>query len=102
MPNLDARVPAWLTQAGARLATKVEEWATRELIGYLRDNAEEFRRVSADRKDGVTLCVTISRIPGIDTLRAAARGQTPGAQQGLSFTGMPAVVIHAHPGYAIR
>jgi hypothetical protein len=102
VPNLDARVPPWLTQAGRRLAAKVEEWATGQLIGYLRDSAEEFRRVSADRKDGVTLCLTISRIPGIDTLRAAARGQSPGPQQGLSFTGMPAIVIHAQPGYAIR
>ena len=102
MPNLDARVPPWLTQAGRRLAAQGEDWATGQLIGYLRDSAEEFRRVSADRKDGGTLCLTISRIPGIDTLRAAARGQSPGPQQGLLFTGTPAVVIHAQPGYAIR
>jgi hypothetical protein len=102
VPNLDARVPPWLAQVGARLATKVEEWATRELIGYLRDNAEEFRRISADRQDGVTLRVTISQIPGIDMLRTAARGQSPVPQQGLSFTGKPAVVIHAQPGYTIR
>lgn len=102
VPNLDARVPPWLAQAGTRLAAKIDEWATRQLIGYLGENAEEFRRLCADRKDGVTLRVTISRIPGIDTLRAAARGQSPGPQQGWSFSGMPAVVIHAQPGHVIR
>jgi hypothetical protein len=102
VPNLDARVPPWLTQAGRRLATKIDEWATRQLIGYLRENADEFRRICADRQDGVTLRVTISRIPGIDTLRAAARGQLSGQHQGWSFTGTPAVVIHAQPGHVIR
>ena len=97
-----ARVPPWLTQAGRRLATKIDEWATRQLIGYLRENADEFRRICADRQDGVTLRVTISRIPGIDTLRAAARGQLSGQHQGWSFTGTPAVVIHAQPGHVIR
>jgi hypothetical protein len=103
VPNLDRRVPAFLTHAGRQLAAKIEEWASQQLIGYLRENAEEFRRVSATQHDGVTLRLTMSRVPGIETLRAAAGGRQSRPPQGTAWLkGAPATVIQAHPGYAIQ
>jgi hypothetical protein len=102
VPNLDARVPSWLVTAGNRLAAKVEEWMTRQLVAYLRENAEEFRRVSAAPQDGLTLRLTMTGVPGLASIRAAGHGRSLGPKQELSFKGMPAIVIHAQPGYAIR
>jgi hypothetical protein len=99
VPNLDARVPAWLTQVGRQLAAKVEEWAANQVAQYLTNQSEEFRRVSSSHHDGVTLRMTMS-IPGIETLRLIAQGQRPPGLEGTAWLkGTPNFAVVALPGH---
>lgn len=102
-PNFDSRLPAWLSVVGTRFAAKIAEWASVAVATYLRNNAEQFRRASASERDGVTLRLTLSRIPGIDVLRQIASGKVPRHAQGSAWLrGEPTFVAIATPGYAIR
>lgn len=101
-PNLDARVPAWLSGGGKQLADKIEEWASQHVAGYIESHAEEFRRVSASEHDGMTLRVTMTRVPGIETLRLAAKGQTEPTKDAAWLAGQPAVTVDAHQGHALK
>jgi hypothetical protein len=102
-PNLDARVPAWLTAIAAQLGAKIDEWASLQVAQYLSKNAEEFRRISATHHDGATLRITMTQIPGIATLRLVAQGKQPQALNGAAWLkGTPDFAVVAHPGYAIK
>ena len=102
-PNLEHRSPPWLSVIGHQLAGKVAEWASNQVAQYLGNNADAFRRLSAADQDGVTLRITMSRVPGMDVLREIARGQVPRAIQGMAWLrGEPAFEVVAVAGYAIR
>jgi len=103
VPNLEAKVPGWLVQIGRQLGAKVEEWASQQIAQYLANHAEEFRHASAAHHDGVTLSIKMSRVPGIEMLRLAARRQQPPVPlSAATFNGTPTFAVVAHPGYAIR
>jgi hypothetical protein len=101
-PNLDARVPVWLSGAGKQLADKIEEWASQHIASYIENHAEEFRRVSASEHDGMTLRIVMNRVPGIETLRLAAQGQTEPPKDAAWLTGQPAVTVDAHQGHTLK
>jgi hypothetical protein len=102
-PNLEHRSPPWLATMGARLAVKVEEWASLQIAQYVRNNAEAFRKAAASDRDGVTLRITMTRVPGMEVLRQVAKGQIPRGVQGDEWLrGEPAFEVVAAPGYAIR
>jgi hypothetical protein len=103
VPQLDSTVPTWLKQVGHQLAAKFEEWVSEQVVQYFRNNAEEFRRIAAAHHDGITLRITMSRIPGMETLRLVARGRIPRALEGSAWLkGTPAFAVHARAGYSIR
>jgi hypothetical protein len=63
---------------------------------------EQLRKLSLSDQDGVTLRISMSRIPGIETLRQISKGQVPRSAQGSAWlTGEPAFEVIATPGYAI-
>ena len=102
VPNLDARVPAWLVQSGQQLAAKVDEWASHQIAQYFTSHADEFRRAATAHHDGLTLRLTMS-IPGIEMLRMAAQGrQPPDLHGGAWLNGTPRFAVVALPGYAIK
>ena len=101
--NLENRVPPWLEQASRPLAAKLEEWASGHIVQYLRANAQEFRHACASHHDGVTLRITMTRVPGLETLRLAAQGRHAAIPRGTAWLrGAPQFAIIALPGYAIR
>jgi hypothetical protein len=103
VPNLDARSPAWLTQVGAQVAAKIDEWASHHVAQYLSNNAEEFRRVSALQHDGVTLRITMTRVPGMEMLRLLAQNKQPMGLDGTTWLkGTPEFAVVAHPGHTIK
>lgn len=103
VPNLEAEVPPWLRQVGHELAAKCEEWVSQQVVQYLANNAEEFRRISAAHHEGLTLRIVMSRVPGMEILRLIARGRLPRAVAGTAWLkGAPGFALHALPGYAIR
>jgi hypothetical protein len=102
-PNLEHRLPPWLSTIGAQLSGKVAGWASHQVAQYLRNNVEQFRKLSASDQDGVTLRIVMSRVPGIEVLRQIAKGQVPRSVQGTAWLrGEPAFEVVAAPGYAIR
>lgn len=101
-PNLDNKTPHWLGHAAHRLAAKIGEWAHVQMAQYLRNSAEEFQRVCASRHDGVTLRITMTRIPGMDGLQLLSQGKTSKHISHPGWpTGSPAFQIIARPGYTI-
>ena len=97
-PNLEHRLPSWLSVVGAQLAAKVVEWASLQVAQYLRNNAEQFRRAVLSDQDGLTLSVSMSRVPGMDVLRQIARGHVPSNVQGTSWLrGEPSFVVIPTP-----
>jgi hypothetical protein len=103
LPNLDARSPAWLMQVGAQLAAKIEEWASHHVAQYLGNNGEAFRRISALQHDGVTLRITMTRVPGMAMLRLLAQNRQPTGMDGTAWLrGTPEFAVVAHPGHAIK
>jgi hypothetical protein len=103
VPNLDARVPFWLAAVAVQLAGKIDEWASHHVAKYLSNNVEEFRRISSTHRDGVTLRVTMTRIPGMAMLRLVAQHKQPTGTGGITWLkGTPDFAVVAHPGYAIK
>jgi len=101
-PNIGHRLPPWLSTIGAQLSGKVAGWASHQLAQYLRNNVEQFRKLSASNQDGVTIRIAMSHIPGIEVLRQIAKGQVPGSVQGTAWLrGEPAFEVVASAGYAI-
>src|SRR5262249_49625979 len=100
-PNLGHRRPPWPSTLGAQLSGKVAGWASHQVAQYLRNNVEQFRKLSASDQDGVTLRIAMTRIPGIEVLRQIAKGQVPLSVQGTAWlNGEPAFEVVARPGYA--
>jgi hypothetical protein len=102
-PNLDGRVEHWLRDAGHLLGAKIGEWAQVQLAQYLRNNADEFKRVCASHHDGVTLQINMTRIPGIEELRLLSqrKNPAPAALDGWP-KGTPAFHVIARPGFAMN
>ena len=101
-PNIERRPEPWLSTIGAQFSGKVAGWASQQVAQYLRNNVEQFRKLCASEKDGVTLRITMSRIPGIEILRQVAKGQMPRSIAGTWLQGEPDFEVIATPGYAIR
>lgn len=102
-PNLDGRMPDWLRHAGHPLGVKLSAWLEVQLAQYLRNHAEELRRACSAHADGVTLRVTMTRIPGIDWLRQLSRGSL-NREFSLSNwpKGSPAFQVTLHTGHKIH
>jgi hypothetical protein len=102
-PNLDYKAPPWLKHVGSHLAAKIGEWAEIQLAQYLLNSAEEFKRACASDHDGVTLRITMTRIPGIEALRQISRGH-PSVEisRGAWPKGVPAFQVTQHPGFRIH
>jgi hypothetical protein len=102
-PNLEHKVPHWLHHAGAHLAAKIVHWASEHLAQYLRNNAAEFRRVCASHHDGVTLRLTMTKIPGMELLRQISQRKVPSSVSPATwFKGTPAFHVSVRPGYHIK
>jgi hypothetical protein len=101
-PNLDGKTPQWLRHVSHHLGAKISEWAQVEMAQYLRKNAEEFKRACASHHDGVTIRITMTRIPGIELLRSLAQGQIPKELHDGWPQGSPAFQVIQHAGYKIH
>jgi len=101
-PNLDGKIPTWFKHAGHHLGLKVAEWLKVQLAQYLRNNSEELKRACSSHHDGVTLRVTMSRIPGIELLRQMSEGRSKDFSLRDWPQGSPAFQVTAHPGYKIH
>ena len=102
-PNLDGRMPGWVRHAGHALGVKLSEWLEVQLAQYLRNHVEELKRACSSHTDGVTLHVTMTRIPGIDLLRQLSRGHLTREFSLRSWPkGSPAFQVTLHPGHKIH
>lgn len=102
-PNLDNRTPPWLKQVAPHLAAKIAHWAGAQLAQYFRNNAEEFRRICASHHDGVTVRLTMTRVPGIELLRQLSLGNVPrDIVHGVWPRGVPTFQVTAHAGHKIH
>jgi len=73
------------------------------LAQYLRNSAEEFKRACASRHDGVTLRITMTRIPGMEILRELSHGKIPKElSHGGWPKGVPAFQVTQRVGHAIK
>jgi hypothetical protein len=102
-PNLNHMTPPWLRQAGRHLGSKIGEWAQAQLLQYLQRNAEEFKQACASHHDGVTLVITMARVPGMEILRELSLGKIPREfSHGGWPKGSPAFHLTQHTGYAVK
>jgi hypothetical protein len=101
--NVEHHAPRWVRVAGAELAAKIHEWVSHEVAQYLHQGGEQLRKLAASEHGGVTLRISMSRIPGIETLRNLEKGHTPKSLRGTAWLrGTPTFEIVAKPGHAIR
>jgi hypothetical protein len=75
-PNLNGEVQHWLRHASHQLGAKIGEWAQVQVAQYFRNSAEGFKRACTSHHDGVTLRITMTRVPGLDALRLLSLGKT--------------------------
>lgn len=102
-PNLNGMAPHWLRHSGHHLGARIAEWAQAQLAQYFRNNAEDFKRACASHHDGVTLRITMTRIPGIEALRLLARGKEPAELEKAAWpAGTPTFQVVARSGYVIH
>jgi hypothetical protein len=102
-PNLTGKTPRWLGQVSHHLGAKIGEWAQVQLAQYLRNSPEDFKRACASHHDGVTLRITMTRIPGMDVLNSLSQGKTPKEFALAGWPkGTPAFQVIARTGYAIN
>jgi len=102
-PNLHGNAPHWLQHAGHRLGVKIDHWAAIQVAQYLQNNAQEFKRESASHHDGVTLRITMTRVPGLHALRLASQGKhVKELAQGSWPAGTPAFHVGLRAGYHIH
>jgi len=102
-PNLDHRTPPWFRQVAPHLAARIAHWAGAQLAQYFRNSAEEFRSACASHHDGVTLRLTMTRIPGIESLRQLSLGKlAKGIAHGAWPRGVPTFHVTTHPGHKIH
>jgi hypothetical protein len=103
IPNPDGKVHHWLRQAGHHFGAKIGGWAQAQIAQYFRNNAEEFKRTCASHHDGVTLRITMTRVPGMDVLRLMSEGKTPKEFSLAGWPkGSPAFHVIARAGYEIN
>lgn len=102
-PNLDGKVHHWLRHAGHHLGAKIGEWAQVQVAQYFRNSAADFKRACASHHDGVTLRITMTRVPGMEELRLLSKEKAP---KGFSLAGWPkgspAFQVVAHSGYTMN
>jgi hypothetical protein len=102
-PNLTGEVPHWLRHAAHRLGAKIREWAQVQLAQYLQNSAENFKRACASHHDGVTLRITMQRVPGLAALRLLSQGKISKELSGQKWpNGSPTFQVIARPGYSIN
>lgn len=102
-PNLHGITPGWLKEASQHLAAKVAEWGQMQLAQYVRSSGEEFKRVCASHHDGVTLRITMTRVPGMENLRQLAQGRGGKDLAQMSWPqGSPSFQVIQFPGYKIH
>ncbi len=101
--NLERKVPHWLHHAGSHFAARIARWSEEQLAQYLRNNATELRRICASHHDGVTLRITMTRIPGMEMLRELSRGRVPARPLPADWLkGAPAFHVTSRPGFLIN
>jgi hypothetical protein len=89
--------------AGHHLAAKLRDWSQAQIALYLQNNAEEFRRLCASPKDGVTLRVTMARVPGLAALNDISKGRiSKDLSTGKWPEGSPVFQVVAKAGYALH
>jgi hypothetical protein len=101
-PHLGQTAPSWLRHVGHQLAAKLSEWAQVQLAQYFRNSAEEFKRACASNHDGVTLRITMTRIPGFEALRLLSQGKTTTELLHGWPKGVPAFQVTQRAGYRIH
>src|SRR5579863_8361757 len=102
-PNLHRKVQPWLGQASHHLGAKISEWAQVQLAQYLRNKTADFKKACASHHDGVTLRITMTKIPGMDLLQQLSQGK-PVKEFALAGwpKGTPAFQVIARTGYTIH
>jgi hypothetical protein len=102
-PNLKGHTPQWVRQAGHRFGSKIAAWAQTQLAQFLKNSAEEFKRACASHHDGVTLRITMTRVPGMDALRQLSEGKSSKAIAEPGWPkGSPGFQVIARSGYVIN
>ena len=102
-PNLHQKVHPWLAQASHHLGAKIAEWAQVQLAQYLRNSAADFKRACASHHDGVTLRITMTKVPGMDLLQQLSQGKNPKEFSLAGWPkGSPAFQLIARAGYNIH
>src|SRR5262249_32811080 len=100
--ELEGEVPPWLITAAEEIGKKILQWVSQLVIEYLQNRADQFRQVCGSRRDGVTIRVSLSRVPGMDNLRLLSQGKV---LQGLLrlgwMRGVPGVEITTLPGKSV-
>ncbi len=80
----------------------VWQWVSALIIECLQNRADQFRQVCSSRRDGVTIRVSLSRVPGMDNLPLISQGKV---LQGLLrpgwMRGVPGVEITTLPGRSL-
>jgi hypothetical protein len=103
VPNPDRKVHHWLRGAGDHFASKIGEWAQAQLAQYLRNNLEELKKMCSSPHDGVTLRITMTRVPGMDLLLKMSQGKPAPELSGEGWPkGSPAFQVVARPGLSIN
>jgi hypothetical protein len=101
-PQFEAEIPPWLIQAAKEIAVRLAQWLLEQISAYLQSKADEFRRICSSRRDGVTIRVTMRRVPGMDNLRLLSQGKyvqallRPGWMRGV-----PDFELTTLPGYQL-
>jgi hypothetical protein len=102
-PNLDRHAPHWLRHVGHRLGMKIDQWAGAQLAQYLHHHAQEFKRECASHHDGVTLRITMTRVPGLVALRLLSQGKhVKELANGAWPGGAPAFHVGLRAGHAVH
>jgi hypothetical protein len=83
------------------LKGKLRAWAMTMLAQWARSSGSEFERAASDPRQGVTVTLQLTAVPGLDVLRRAMNGQLPAAaalNPGSLFVGQPSGSVAAAPG----
>jgi hypothetical protein len=102
-PNLDAAVPDWLRRAGHWLGLRTDEWVQRHMARYLGRSAQELRLACFSHPDGVTLRITMTRIPTLGAPGVIPWGNCVGREVGPGGSAAtPEFELVLRGGYARR
>jgi hypothetical protein len=83
-----------------RLRHHLVEWLGRALADFFGSRAPGFLQAAEDQGDGVTIAVTLSRVPGLERLDRLLLGQEVGAAEQLFAGDRPEADVRVTPGYA--